>query len=129
MVVEAIHSISVLGSITFCLLDVVSLYLEEIMLLGYLPPKICYYILASYFEISLLNPDFEESLIGIVLRPDFITRIGLFRSGIASALLRIHLTVPLFAMLPYSTRSSIYIRIGHILSVGPATFQTVKVYG
>jgi CRP-like cAMP-binding protein len=109
IVVEPVHSISVLGSITFCLLDVVRLYLEKIMLSGYLPPKICYYILASYFEISLLNPDFEESLTGMVLRPDFITRIGLFRSSIASALLRIHLTVPLFAMLPYSARSSIYI--------------------
>jgi hypothetical protein len=109
MVVEAMHSISVLGSITFCLLDVVSLCLEEIMLLGHLPPKIYYCVLASYFEISLPNPDFEESLIGMVLRPDFITRMGLFRSGIASALLRIHPTVPLFAMLLYSTGSSTYI--------------------
>jgi hypothetical protein len=109
MVVEAIYSISVLGSIIFCLLDVVSLYLEEIILLGYLPPKIYYYILVSYFEISLLNPDFKELLIGIVLRPDFITRIGLFRLGIASALLRIYLTIPLFVMLLYSIRSSIYI--------------------
>jgi CRP-like cAMP-binding protein len=98
------------------------------MLLGYLPPKICYYILVSYFEILLPNPDFKESLIGIVLYPDFITYISLFRSGIASALLQIHLTMPLFVMLLYSMRSSTYIRIGHILSVGPAIFQTVKVY-
>jgi hypothetical protein len=109
MVVEAMYSISVLSSITFCLLDIVSLCLEEIMLLGYLPPKICYYVLASYFEISLPNPDFKESLTGMVLCPDFITHIGLFRSGIASALLRIHLTIPLFVMLPYSIQSSTYI--------------------
>jgi CRP-like cAMP-binding protein len=109
MVIEPVYSISVLGSIIFCLLDVVRLCLEKIILSGYLPPKICYYILASYFEISLLNPDFKESLIGIVLRPDFITRIGLFRSSIASALLRIHLIMPLFVILLYSARSSIYV--------------------
>jgi CRP-like cAMP-binding protein len=109
MVIEPVYSISVLSSIIFCLLDIVRLYLEKIMLSGYLPPKICYYVLASYFEISLLNPDFEESLIGIVLRPDFITRISLFRLSIASALLRIHLTVPLFAILLYSARSSTYV--------------------
>jgi hypothetical protein len=72
MVVEPMHSVSVLGSITFCLLDVVGLCLEKVILLRYLPLSILYCILTGYFKIPLPLSDFKKSLASMVLYPDFV---------------------------------------------------------
>jgi hypothetical protein len=72
MVVEPMHSVSVLGSITFCLLDVVGLCLEKVILLRCLPLSILCCILTGYFKIPLPLSDFEKSLASMVLCPDFV---------------------------------------------------------
>jgi hypothetical protein len=59
MVVEPVHSVGVLDSITFCLLDVVGLRLDKVILLRCLPPAILCYVLTGYFKIPLPLSDFK----------------------------------------------------------------------
>jgi hypothetical protein len=73
LVVEPVHSVSVLGSIILCLLDVVSLCLEKVIFLRYLPLAILYYILTGYFKIPLPLSDFEKSLVSMILYLDLVT--------------------------------------------------------
>jgi hypothetical protein len=75
MVIEPVYSVSVLGSIAFYLLDIISLYLEKVIFLRCLPLAILYYILTDYFKIPLLLSDFEKSLVSIILCPDLVTCI------------------------------------------------------
>jgi hypothetical protein len=72
MVVEPVHSVSVLDSITFCLLNVVGLRLEKVILLRCLPLAILCRILTGYFKIPLPLSDFEKSLASMILCPDLI---------------------------------------------------------
>ena len=106
MVVEPVHSVSVLGSITFCLLDVVGLCLEKVIFLRCLPLAILCCILTGYFKISLPISDFEKSLASMILCPDFVPCVNLFGSGIATTFLRVYPAMPLFAMISYPPRSS-----------------------
>jgi hypothetical protein len=69
------HLVSILDSITFCLLNVVSLRLEKVILLRCLPLAILYYILTGYFKILLLLSDFKKSLASMILYPDLIAYI------------------------------------------------------
>jgi hypothetical protein len=75
MVVEPIYLVSVLSSIIFCLLDIVSLYLEKVIFLRYLPLTILCYILIGYFKILLPLSDFKKSLVSMILYPDLIAYI------------------------------------------------------
>jgi hypothetical protein len=75
MVIEPVYSASVLSSIAFYLLDVISLYLEKVIFLRYLPLVILYYILTDYFKIPLPLSDFKKSLVSMILYPDLITCI------------------------------------------------------
>jgi hypothetical protein len=59
MVVEPVHSVGVLDSITFCLLDVVGLRLDKVILLRCLPPAILCCVLTGYFKIPLPLSDFK----------------------------------------------------------------------
>jgi hypothetical protein len=72
IVVEPVHSVSVLGSITLCLLDVISLCLEKVIFLQCLLLAILCYILIGYFKILLLLSDFEKSLVSMILYPDLV---------------------------------------------------------
>jgi hypothetical protein len=72
MVVEPVHSVSVLGSITLCLLDVVGLCLEKVIFLRCLPLAILCCILTGYFKILLPLSDFEKSLASMILYPDLV---------------------------------------------------------
>jgi hypothetical protein len=72
MVIEPVHSVSVLSSITFYLLDVVGLCLEKVIFLQCLPLAILYSILIGYFKIPLLFSYFEKSLASMILRPDLV---------------------------------------------------------
>jgi hypothetical protein len=54
MVVELVHSVSIISSVTFCLLDTVFLCLEKVILLGCLPLRIRCCFLTGNFEIPLL---------------------------------------------------------------------------
>jgi hypothetical protein len=71
MVVEPMHSVSVLGSITFCLLDVIFLGVEEFFNSIFLPHA-AFHIYTGRFEISLPAWGFEKSLTGVVFRPDLV---------------------------------------------------------
>jgi hypothetical protein len=75
IVIEPIYSVSVLDSIVFCLLDIISLYLEKVIFLRYLPLAILYYILIDYFNILLPLSDFKKSLVSIILYLDLIAYI------------------------------------------------------
>jgi hypothetical protein len=75
MVVEPVYLVSVLDSITFYLLDIVSLRLEKVILLRCLPLLILYYILTGYFKILLPLSDFKKSLVSMILYPDLIAYI------------------------------------------------------
>jgi hypothetical protein len=72
MVIESVYSVSVLGSIAFCLLDVISLCLEKVIFLRCLPLAILCYILTDYFKIPLPLSDFEKSLASMILYLDLI---------------------------------------------------------
>jgi hypothetical protein len=75
MVVEPVHSVSILGSIILCLLDIVGLCLEKVIFLRCLPLAILCCILTGYFKIPLPLSDFEKSLASIILYLDLVACI------------------------------------------------------
>jgi hypothetical protein len=118
--VEAVYPVSIVDSVVFCLLDVVLLGLEEFTLL-IRSLYAALYILASYFEISLLARSFKESLVGIMFCLDLITRIDLLRPDIAPSLLLVHLAVFLIVVFADSTCCTIYIRVSSTLTLPSIT--------
>jgi hypothetical protein len=121
MVVEPMHSIGMLSSFMLCLSNVVFLCTEKLVLLTCLSLVTSLGFLACYFEISLLRCNFEESLTCMVLSPDPVVRVGLFRSSIATTLLRINPTMLLSTVLPHPARGSTYVRIESTLGIIPIT--------
>jgi hypothetical protein len=71
MVIEPVHSIRVLGSIVFRLLNVIFLGVEELFY-SIFSLYAAFQIYTGYFEISLLARGFEKSLISVVLCLDFV---------------------------------------------------------
>jgi hypothetical protein len=90
MVVKPVHSVSILSSTTSCLLDVVFLCLKKVILLRCLPPAICRYVLASYFDIPLPRSNFEGPLASVVVCPDLIARMYPSRTDVTSMFLSIY---------------------------------------
>ena len=86
MIFKSVHSISIIGSVTFCSLDIIFLYQKAVVLSGRLSLEICCYILAGDLEIVLPDPNSQRSL---------LLYVDLFRSNIASALMRISLSMAL----------------------------------
>lgn len=101
MVVEPVYPISIVVSITLCLLYIVLLGAEKLIFSGRLPLGIYYLILVRYLEILLPAVDFEESLAGAVRSPDLVPRMKAFHADIASTLLLVHLSVFLFVVLSH----------------------------
>ena len=121
MVVESMHSIGMPSSFMLYLSNVVFLYAEKLVRLTCLSPVTSLGFLACYFEISLPRYNFEESLTCMALSPDPVIRVGLFRSSIATTLLRINLTMLLSIVLPHPARGSTYIRTESTLGIIPIT--------
>jgi hypothetical protein len=124
--VEAVYPVSIVDSVVFCLLDVVLLGLEEFTLL-IRSLYAALYILASYFEISLLARSFKESLAGMMFYPDLITRMDLLRPDIAPSLLLVYLAVFLIAVFADSTYYTTYIRASSTLTLPSITLQPVEI--
>lgn len=103
MVIEAMYSIRVVGSIALCLLDVVFLGAEELMLLEYLPPGDCTPTLACHFEVLLPTIDLEESPTRTTLSSYVITRMKLLCANIPFPLFLIHTSMFLLAMCLHQT--------------------------
>ena len=101
MVVEPVYSISIVVSITLCLLYVVLLGAKKLIFSRRLPLGIYYLVLVRYLEILLLAVDLEESLAGAVRSPDLVPRMKAFHADIASTLLLVHPSVFLFAVLSH----------------------------
>jgi hypothetical protein len=103
IVVEPVHSISIVVGITLCLLDVVLLGAEELMLPGRLPLRIRYLVLICYLEILLPAVDLKESLTTTVGCPNLIPCIESFRTDIASTLLLVCPSIFLLVVLSHQT--------------------------
>jgi len=99
MVIKPIYSISIVVSITLCLLYVVLLGTKKLIFLRHLPLGIYYLVLVRYFEILLPAVDLKESLVGAVRSPDLVPCMKAFHIDIASTLLLVHLSVFLFTVL------------------------------
>jgi hypothetical protein len=121
MVVEPMYSIGMLSSFMLYLSNIVFLYTEKLVLLTCLSLVTSLGFLVCYFEISLLRCNFKESLICIVLSLDPVIRVSLFRSSIATTLLRINLTMLLSIVLPHPARGSTYIQTESTLGIIPIT--------
>jgi hypothetical protein len=128
MVVEPMHSLNILSSVTLWLSNVVFLCAARSVLLSCLPLVISFGFLVCYFEISLPRRNLEESLVCMVLSPDLVTRVGLYRASIATTLFGINPTVLLSTVLPHATQDSTYVRTDSTLGIIiPITLQAVKV--
>jgi hypothetical protein len=102
MVLESVHPIGIVSSITLCLSDIVFLRAKEILFSVYSSWVVILNGLVSDFEVFLLSRDFKESLAGMVLSPDLIMCIELFYPRVASALLLIRLLMFLLTVLLHS---------------------------
>jgi hypothetical protein len=128
MVVEPMHSLNILSSVTLWLSNVVFLCAARSVLLSCLPLVISFGFLVCYFEISLPRRNLEEFLVCMVLSPDLVTRVGLYRASIATTLFGINPTVLLSTVLPHPTQDSTYVRTDSTLGIIiPITLQAVKV--
>jgi hypothetical protein len=102
MVLESVHPIGIVSSITLCLSDIVFLRAKEILFSVCSSWVVILNGLASDFEVFLLSRDFKESLAGMVLSPDLVMCIELFYPRVASALLLIRLLMFLLTVLLHS---------------------------
>lgn len=86
------YPLAIVLAVSLCLSDVIFLGAKELTLsIGLLCLNL--FGLACYLEVLLLVRSLEESLIGVVLRPDHVTSMRLLRSNVSPSLLLVFPTV------------------------------------
>jgi hypothetical protein len=102
MVVKTVYSVRIVGSITLRLLDIVFLRAEEFVFCLCLTDGNTPSALTSYLEVSLPSGSFKDPLASMMLCPDLVRCVALFRSRITSTLLSVHLLMFLFTVFLHS---------------------------